>query len=66
MNNCTVYNLSMDMVNVRCVAGFDGGLVQTFVLEVYEPRTNGLLANMSSTVSESGRRGCLRAKEETA
>nr|XP_027238788.1 uncharacterized protein LOC113829813 isoform X1 [Penaeus vannamei] len=50
VNNCTVYNLSMDVVNVRCVAGFDGGLAQTFVLEVYEPRTNVLLANMSSTI----------------
>ncbi|XP_042885909.1 uncharacterized protein LOC122262058 [Penaeus japonicus] len=50
VNNCTVYNLSVDVVNVRCVAGFDGGLTQTFVLEVYEPRTNALLANISNTV----------------
>ncbi|XP_042207122.1 nephrin-like [Homarus americanus] len=50
LHNCSVYNLSVTVVNVRCMAGFDGGLPQTFILELYHPRTNTLLANATNSV----------------
>ncbi|XP_047501225.1 nephrin-like [Penaeus chinensis] len=50
VHNCSGFNLSETVVNVRCVAGFDGRLPQTFVLELYEPHTNILVANATSTV----------------
>ncbi|XP_069179228.1 uncharacterized protein [Procambarus clarkii] len=50
VHNCSAYNLTVSVVNVRCVAGFDGGLPQTFVLELYEPRSNRLLANVTNKV----------------
>ncbi|XP_037797703.1 protein turtle homolog B-like [Penaeus monodon] len=50
VHNCSGFNLSETVVNVRCVAGFDGGLPQTFVLELYEPHTNILVANATSMV----------------
>ncbi|KAG7164444.1 hypothetical protein Hamer_G003650 [Homarus americanus] len=50
VHNCSVYNLSVTVVNVRCVAGFDGGLPQTFILELYQPGVDHLLANASSLV----------------
>nr|XP_045595276.1 uncharacterized protein LOC123756241 [Procambarus clarkii] len=36
LRNCTVLNESTDAVQVRCDEGFDGGLPQSFVMEVYE------------------------------
>ncbi|KAK8748635.1 hypothetical protein OTU49_015907, partial [Cherax quadricarinatus] len=36
VHNCSMYNLSVEVVHVRCVAGFDGGLPQTFILELYQ------------------------------
>ncbi|XP_042230322.1 nephrin-like isoform X1 [Homarus americanus] len=50
VHNCSVYNLSVAVVNVRCMAGFDGGLPQTFILELYHPRTSTLLANTTNSV----------------
>ncbi|XP_042204299.1 nephrin-like [Homarus americanus] len=50
VHNCSSYNLSVSVVNVRCVSGFDGGLPQTFILELYEPRSNRLLANVTNKV----------------
>nr|XP_053646215.1 nephrin-like [Cherax quadricarinatus] len=50
VHNCSMYNLSVEVVNVRCVAGFDGGLPQTFILELYQPHTSTLLANTTNTV----------------
>ncbi|ROT79085.1 hypothetical protein C7M84_002213 [Penaeus vannamei] len=50
VHNCSVYNLSVTVVNVRCLAGFDGGLPQTFILELYDPHTNVLVGNTTNTV----------------
>lgn len=33
--NCTLWNQTLDSVEVSCVPGFDGGLPQRFLLEVY-------------------------------
>ncbi|CAG4943584.1 unnamed protein product [Colias eurytheme] len=45
LRNCTLWNQTSDSVEVSCVAGFDGGLPQHFLLEVYsgddrKPRIN--------------------------
>lgn len=34
VNNCTVTNISMTSFTVRCSEGFNGGLSQSFILEV--------------------------------
>ncbi|KAK4294521.1 hypothetical protein Pmani_032863, partial [Petrolisthes manimaculis] len=41
--NCSSYNLSIGAVYVRCVAGFDGGLPQTFVMELYDNHSDTIL-----------------------
>jgi hypothetical protein len=41
-------NQSTDALEVECVAGYDGGLPQRFVLEAYESRTMRLRLNVSS------------------
>jgi hypothetical protein len=51
LRNCTLRaatNQSTDALEVECVAGYDGGLPQRFVLEAYESRTMRLRLNMSS------------------
>ncbi|XP_041988742.1 neural cell adhesion molecule 1-B-like [Aricia agestis] len=45
LRNCTLWNQTADSVEVSCVAGFDGGLPQHFLLELYsedddKPRVN--------------------------
>lgn len=35
VRNCTLANQTYSSVEVRCVAGYDGGLPQKFILEVY-------------------------------
>ncbi|KAG0722280.1 hypothetical protein GWK47_006098 [Chionoecetes opilio] len=50
VHNCTVFNLSVSMVNVRCVAGFDGGLPQRFLMQLRYHGQKRLLANVTSEV----------------
>ncbi|XP_050691431.1 nephrin-like [Eriocheir sinensis] len=50
VHNCSSFNLSVSVVHVRCVAGFDGGLPQTFTLELREQHTDTLIANTSNVV----------------
>ncbi|XP_063869214.1 nephrin-like [Scylla paramamosain] len=40
VNNCTVENISSSGVGVRCQAGWDGGLAQTFTLSVTHARAH--------------------------
>ncbi|XP_042243451.1 protein turtle-like isoform X2 [Homarus americanus] len=40
VNNCTVENISSTGVGVRCQAGWDGGLAQTFTLSVSHARAH--------------------------
>ncbi|CAG9133458.1 unnamed protein product [Plutella xylostella] len=35
--NCSLWNQTAEAAEVSCVGGFDGGLPQTFLLEVYTP-----------------------------
>ncbi|XP_028025844.1 nephrin-like [Bombyx mandarina] len=46
--NCTTLNLTDDSAELRCVAGYDGGLHTTYIVEVWE--TGNLIANVSSSV----------------
>lgn len=41
--NQTAYSL-----HVECIEGFDGGLQQEFVMEVYDAQTNKLVSNVTS------------------
>ncbi|XP_071524793.1 uncharacterized protein [Panulirus ornatus] len=46
--NCSIANQTTDTIEVECVAGFDGGLPQTFYMEVYDSTTGALHRNISS------------------
>ncbi|XP_042217603.1 nephrin-like [Homarus americanus] len=46
--NCSIANQTTDTIEVECVAGFDGGLPQTFYMEVYDSTTGTLHRNISS------------------
>ncbi|XP_075223884.1 nephrin-like, partial [Lycorma delicatula] len=50
VHNCTVANTSMTSFSLRCAEGFNGGLPQSFLMEVREAESQVLLANMSSVV----------------
>ncbi|RWS07616.1 Nephrin-like protein, partial [Dinothrombium tinctorium] len=52
INNCRVRNQSLDSVYVVCVPGYDGGLKQSFILEVYEFNSNQLYSNLTSVYPE--------------
>ncbi|CAK1578731.1 unnamed protein product [Parnassius mnemosyne] len=45
--NCSTLNLTDDSAELRCVAGYDGGLQTTYIVEVWE--TDTLIANVSTT-----------------
>ncbi|XP_050731413.1 hemicentin-1-like isoform X2 [Eriocheir sinensis] len=46
--NCSIANQTTETIEVECVAGFDGGLPQTFYMEVYDSNTMVLHRNMSN------------------
>ncbi|XP_028039796.1 nephrin-like [Bombyx mandarina] len=46
--NCTLWNQTAESVEVSCVAGFDGGLPQTFLLEVYHADGSSPRVNLTS------------------
>ncbi|XP_014358166.2 nephrin [Papilio machaon] len=46
-SNCSSLNLTDDSAELRCVAGYDGGLQTTYVVEAWE--TEVLVANVSAT-----------------
>ena len=47
-HNCTLTNQTTVSLSVECIAGFDGGQVQSFILEVYDQHTGVLQANVTS------------------
>jgi hypothetical protein len=47
-----VVNQTTDSLDVQCLAGFDGGLEQHFLLEVADLQTGLLLANASDKIPE--------------
>ncbi|XP_069979290.1 nephrin-like isoform X2 [Penaeus vannamei] len=46
--NCSIANQTTDTIEVECAPGFDGGLPQTFFMEVYDSTTGVLHRNISS------------------
>ncbi|XP_047519195.1 hemicentin-2-like isoform X2 [Pieris napi] len=50
VHNCSVVNASLTSFGIRCSEGFNGGIAQSFFLEVKELVTQELVANISSTV----------------
>lgn len=50
VHNCTTSNTSTNSFSVRCTEGFNGGLPQSFLLEVRESNSQDLRANMTSPV----------------
>ncbi|XP_008211195.1 hemicentin-2 isoform X1 [Nasonia vitripennis] len=56
LSNCTAksaLNQTTELLEVECVAGYDGGLRQEFRLEVYEVSSGKLRLNVSSATSEA-------------
>lgn len=47
VRDCWVENQSSDSVTISCTPGYDGGLKQSFVLEVYERRKEQLMKNLT-------------------
>lgn len=39
VHNCTITNISMTSLGIRCLEGFNGGLTQSFMLEVRDMST---------------------------
>ncbi|KAK1133119.1 hypothetical protein K0M31_014477 [Melipona bicolor] len=50
VHNCTTSNTSTNSFSVRCAEGFNGGLPQSFLLEVKESNSQKLRANLTSPV----------------
>ncbi|XP_055904253.1 uncharacterized protein LOC129940050 [Eupeodes corollae] len=50
VHNCTLTNISMVSLTVKCTDGFNGGLPQSFMLEMREPHSNEIRANITSPV----------------
>ncbi|XP_054746444.1 hemicentin-1 [Anastrepha obliqua] len=46
--NCTIFNQTSDSLEVYCVEGFDGGLRQWFLMEIFDQHSGQLQANISS------------------
>ena len=51
LQNCSISNQSSDAILVECMEGFDGGLPQTFHLELIEMTSLRLIRNLSLMVS---------------
>nr|XP_053626876.1 nephrin-like [Cherax quadricarinatus] len=49
--NCNLTNLTTETMKVRCVPGYDGGLVQNFIIEVYEAESKRLLLNITENTA---------------
>lgn len=39
VHNCTITNISMTSLGIKCLEGFNGGLTQSFMLEVRDMST---------------------------
>lgn len=50
VHNCTTSNTSTNSFSVRCTEGFNGGLPQSFLLEVRESNSQELRANLTSAM----------------
>ncbi|XP_049821876.1 titin isoform X1 [Aethina tumida] len=48
LTNCTIVNQTAESLHVECMEGFDGGLQQEFIMEVYDSQTRKLVSNVTS------------------
>ncbi|EDW51787.1 GM14610 [Drosophila sechellia] len=48
VSNCTVFNRTELSVDIQCIPGYDGGLPQIFVLEMFSTRTGITRFNLSN------------------
>ncbi|XP_054284356.1 nephrin-like [Macrosteles quadrilineatus] len=48
LGNCTIANQTAEMLEVECDPGYDGGLPQLFVMEIYDGLDQTLVNNVSS------------------
>ncbi|RZF42852.1 hypothetical protein LSTR_LSTR003676, partial [Laodelphax striatellus] len=49
LSNCTILNQTLDGLEISCQEGFDGGLEQLFVMEVYDSASHQLIVNSTSS-----------------
>ncbi|XP_039281598.1 nephrin [Nilaparvata lugens] len=49
--NCSIVNQTADALRIECMEGFDGGLTQQFVMEVYDAQTQMLVGNVTSSTA---------------
>lgn len=47
--NCSVVNQTTDSLQVECTESFDGGLPQSFMMEILELPTHRTIMNVSTT-----------------
>ncbi|KAF2892420.1 hypothetical protein ILUMI_13758, partial [Ignelater luminosus] len=50
LSNCTILNQTVESLHVECIEGFDGGLNQEFIMEVYDTLTRKLVNNVTSKI----------------
>ncbi|XP_066958708.1 nephrin-like [Macrobrachium rosenbergii] len=50
VSNCTTSNITSHSAGIHCLQGFDGGLPQRFLLQVWEMETNELVLNLSNAL----------------
>ncbi|KAK8730855.1 hypothetical protein OTU49_007652, partial [Cherax quadricarinatus] len=49
--NCNLTNQTTETLTVHCVPGYDGGLVQKFIIEAYEADSKRLLLNITENTA---------------
>ncbi|KAK4885048.1 hypothetical protein RN001_001319 [Aquatica leii] len=50
LSNCTIINQTVDSLHIECIEGFDGGLNQEFIMELYDTLTRKLVNNVTSKI----------------
>ncbi|KAF7280020.1 hypothetical protein GWI33_006454 [Rhynchophorus ferrugineus] len=50
LSNCSLSNQTTDSLYIECSEGFDGGLQQEFIMEVYDTLSRKLVSNVTSRI----------------
>ena len=48
MSNCTIINQTAQSIQIECTEGYDGGLPQQFLIEIFDSQSGKLVFNMTS------------------